>query len=70
VAEPGIANLVAADRAKESARHQSVHITQQLGAQALSIATQAPALVHSYFRYPRTGPAAEAAGPTGLGIHP
>jgi flagellin len=50
VVEQGISNLVDADLAKESARLQSLQIKQQLGAQALSIANQAPQLVLSFFR--------------------
>ncbi|MDP3736651.1 MAG: flagellin [Hyphomonadaceae bacterium] len=50
VVEQGISNLVDADLAKESARLQSLQIKQQLGAQALSIANQAPSLVLSFFR--------------------
>src|SRR5690606_37241959 len=46
----GISNLVDADLAKESARLQSLQIKQQLGAQALSIAKQAPYLLTSLFR--------------------
>lgn len=48
--EQGISNLVDADLAKESARLQSLQIKQQLGAQALSIANQSPALILSFFR--------------------
>ena len=48
--ENGIGNLVDADLAKESARLQSLQIKQQLGAQALSIANQAPSLILSFFR--------------------
>ncbi|HVY90776.1 MAG TPA: flagellin, partial [Hyphomonadaceae bacterium] len=48
--EQGVSNLVDADLAKESARLQSLQIKQQLGAQALSIANQAPSLVLSFFR--------------------
>ncbi len=48
--EQGISNLVDADLAKESARLQSLQIKQQLGAQALSIANQAPSLILSFFR--------------------
>ena len=48
--EQGIGNLVDADLAKESARLQSLQIKQQLGAQALSIANQAPSLILSFFR--------------------
>jgi len=50
VVEQGIGNLVDADLAKESARLQSLQIKQQLGAQALSIANQAPSLILSFFR--------------------
>ena len=50
VVEQGISNLVDADLAKESARLQSLQIKQQLGAQALSIANQAPSLLLSFFR--------------------
>ena len=50
VIEQGIGNLVDADLAKESARLQSLQIKQQLGAQALSIANQAPSLILSFFR--------------------
>ncbi|NDC57875.1 MAG: flagellin, partial [Alphaproteobacteria bacterium] len=38
------------DLARESARLQSLQVKQQLGAQALSIANQAPQLVLSLFR--------------------
>jgi flagellin len=48
--EQGIGNLVDADLAKDSARLQSLQIKQQLGAQALSIANQAPSLILSFFR--------------------
>ena len=50
VVEQGLGNLVDADLAKESARLQSLQIKQQLGAQALSIANQAPSLILSFFR--------------------
>jgi flagellin len=50
VVEQGISNLVDADLAKESAKLQSLQIKQQLGAQALSIANQAPQLILSFFR--------------------
>ena len=46
----GIGNLVDADLAKESAKLQSLQIKQQLGAQALSIANQAPQMILSLFR--------------------
>ncbi|HVZ99079.1 MAG TPA: flagellin [Caulobacterales bacterium] len=46
----GIGNLVDADLAKESAMLQSLQVKQQLGAQALSIANQAPSIVLSFFR--------------------
>ncbi|MBI1252282.1 MAG: hypothetical protein GC189_12520 [Alphaproteobacteria bacterium] len=48
--EKGIGQLVDADLAKESARLQSLQVKQQLGAQALSIANQAPSLLLSFFR--------------------
>ena len=41
---------VDADLARESARLQSLQVKQQLGAQALSIANQAPSIVLSFFR--------------------
>lgn len=48
--ESGIGNLVDADLAKESARLQALQVQQQLGAQALSIANQAPQILLSLFR--------------------
>lgn len=48
--DAGIGNLVDADLAKESARLQALQVKQQLGAQALSIANQAPSIVLSFFR--------------------
>lgn len=48
--EKGIGQLVDADLAAESARLQSLQVKQQLGAQALSIANQAPGIVLSFFR--------------------
>ena len=48
--ESGIGNLVDADLAKESAKLQSLQIKQQLGAQALSIANQAPQVILSLFQ--------------------
>ncbi len=48
--ESGIGNLVDADLAKESARLQSLQVQQQLGAQALSIANQAPQIILSLFQ--------------------
>ena len=45
--ESGIGNLVDADLAKESARLQALQVQQQLGAQALSIANQAPQIILS-----------------------
>ncbi|MDP3493742.1 MAG: flagellin, partial [Hyphomonadaceae bacterium] len=48
--ENGIGNLVDADLAKESAKLQSLQIKQQLGAQALSIANQAPQVILSLFQ--------------------
>jgi flagellin len=48
--EVGIGNLVDADLAKESARLTALQTKQQLGAQALAIANQAPSIVLSFFR--------------------
>ena len=48
--EKNLSNLVDADLARESARLQSLQIKQQLGAQALSIANQAPQMILSLFR--------------------
>ncbi len=48
--ESGIGNLVDADLTKESARLQALQVQQQLGAQALSIANQAPQIILSLFR--------------------
>ena len=48
--ESGIGNLVDADLAKESARLQALQVQQQLGAQSLSIANQAPQALLSLFR--------------------
>ncbi len=50
VLEAGIGNLVDADLAKESARLQALQVQQQLGAQALNIANQAPQVILSLFR--------------------
>ena len=50
VLESGVGNLVDADLAKESARLQALQVSQQLGAQALSIANEAPQIVLSLFR--------------------
>ncbi|WP_395670705.1 flagellin [Phenylobacterium sp.] len=50
VLETGVGNLVDADLAKESARLQALQVQQQLGAQALSIANQAPQVILSLFR--------------------
>jgi flagellin len=50
VLNSGIGNLVDADLAKESARLQALQVQQQLGAQALSIANQAPQIVLSLFK--------------------
>jgi flagellin len=47
--EAGIGSLVDADLAKESARLQALQVQQQLGAQALSIANQAPQIILSLF---------------------
>lgn len=48
--ETGIGNLVDADLSKESARLQALQVQQQLGAQALSIANQAPQIILNLFR--------------------
>lgn len=48
--ETGIGNLVDADLAKESARLQALQVQQQLGAQSLSIANQAPQIILSLFK--------------------
>ena len=48
--ESGIGNLVDADLAKESARLQVLQVQQQLGAQSLSIANQAPQIILSLFQ--------------------
>lgn len=48
--EAGVGNLVDADLAKESARLQALTVHQQLGAQALGIANQAPQIILSLFR--------------------
>jgi flagellin len=50
VLETGVGNLVDADLAKESARLQALQVQQQLGAQALSIANQAPQIILQLFR--------------------
>lgn len=50
VLEAGVGNLVDADLAKESARLQALQVQQQLGAQALSIANQAPQVILQLFR--------------------
>lgn len=50
VLESGIGNLVDADIAKESARIQALQVQQQLGAQALSIANQAPQIILRLFQ--------------------
>jgi flagellin len=46
----GVGNLVDADLAKESASLQALQVQQQLGAQALSIANNAPQIILSLFR--------------------
>jgi flagellin len=46
----GVGNLVDADMAKESASLQALQVQQQLGAQALSIANQAPQMILSLFK--------------------
>jgi flagellin len=48
--ETGIGKLVDADLAKESARLQALQVQQQLGAQSLSLANQAPQIILSLFR--------------------
>jgi flagellin len=50
VLEAGVGNLVDADLAKESARLQALQVQQQLGAQALSIANQAPQVILQLFK--------------------
>jgi flagellin len=47
--EAGLGNLIDANLAKESARLQALQIRQQLGAQTLSIANQAPQFLTSLF---------------------
>jgi len=46
----GIGNLVDADMAAEAARLQALQVQQQLGAQALSIANQAPQVILQLFK--------------------
>jgi flagellin len=46
----GVGNLVDADMAKESASLQALQVQQQLGAQALSIANQAPQMILQLFK--------------------
>jgi flagellin len=48
--QTGVGNLVDADMAKESASLQALQVQQQLGAQALSIANQAPQMILSLFK--------------------
>ena len=48
--ESGLGALVDADLAKESAKLQALQIRQQLGAQSLGIANQAPQTLVSLFR--------------------
>lgn len=48
--EVGVGNLIDADMARESARLQALQVQQQLGAQALSIANQAPQIILSLFK--------------------
>ncbi|MFD3264363.1 flagellin [Phenylobacterium ferrooxidans] len=50
VLQAGIGNLVDADVAKESARLEALQVRQQLGAQALSIANQAPQIILTLFK--------------------
>ena len=46
----GVGTLVDADMNKESTRLQALQVQQQLGAQALSIANQAPQIILSLFK--------------------
>ncbi len=46
----GVGNLVDANMASESAKLQALQVQQQLGAQALSIANQAPQVILSLFK--------------------
>jgi flagellin len=46
----GVGNLVDADMATESAKLQALQVQQQLGAQALSIANQAPQIILQLFK--------------------
>jgi flagellin len=46
----GVANVVDAELARERARLQALQVQQQLGAQALSIANQAPQIILSLFK--------------------
>ena len=46
----GVGNLVDADMAAESAKLQALQVQQQLGAQALSIANQAPQVILQLFK--------------------
>jgi flagellin len=46
----GIGHMVDADMATESAKLQALQVQQQLGAQALSIANQAPQIILSLFK--------------------
>ena len=46
----GVGNLVDANMASESAKLQALQVQQQLGAQALSIANQAPQIILSLFK--------------------
>jgi flagellin len=48
--QTGVGNLVDADLAKESASLQALQVQQQLGAQALSIANQAPQMILQLFK--------------------
>ncbi|CAN7317581.1 flagellin [Phenylobacterium sp. LjRoot219] len=48
--QTGVGNLVDADLAKESAHLQALQVQQQLGAQALSIANQAPQMILQLFK--------------------
>jgi flagellin len=48
--QTGVGHLVDADLAKESAHLQALQVQQQLGAQALSIANQAPQMILQLFK--------------------
>jgi flagellin len=48
--QTGVGDLVNANMGAESAKLQALQVQQQLGAQALSIANQAPSVILSLFR--------------------